>query len=143
MVQTYHQSLNEVRYWYLDHQYRVHVFEFEFKKWVLNYSLSILQFHFVKSRHYLGITRVTVKMASTGCIGDYPKYLFCGVAQNNFLTPEEESFRRDGESQCSLQNLFVISDKSEQCVNVLSSLYVYETKNEEYEDGTFSSASMD
>jgi len=95
----------------------VHIFEFEFKKWVLNYSLSILQFNFIKSRQYLGITRVSAKMANTGCIGDHPKHLFCdGVAQNNSLSPEEESCRRDGESQCLLQNFFAISDKTERCV---------------------------
>ena len=71
-------------YWYLDHRYRVHVFEFEFKKWVLNYSLSILQFHFIKSRQYLGILRVSLKMANTGCTGDHPKHLLGDdVARNH------------------------------------------------------------
>ena len=105
-------------YWYLDHRYRVHVFEFEFKKWVLNYSLSILQFHFIKLRQYLGILRVSLKMANTRCTGDHPKHVFGDdVARNHSLSYEEESCRLDGETLCLLQNFCAISDKAEQCLN--------------------------
>ncbi len=128
------------------------------KKGVLNHSLSIIHFYFIKSRQYLGITRLSPKMANTGCVGDHPKHLFGdGVARNHSLSPEEESCRR-GELRNPLvlfvvnlyacfktfaQYLISLSSVFGILLSVLSTLYVYETKKEEYEDSTFSGASMD